>query len=219
VELVTAPVDASRESFTATLIDGRHSRIPVYEGSVDNVLGFVSAKEFLLNPQRGVRELLKPVAFFPESAKVDRVFRHMQKNRINLVVVVNEYGETVGILTMEDIVEEIVGEVYDEFDSTEQLIHEIAPGRWFVRCRAPIEEVNDACGLSIPETEAITLNGYLCDEFGEIPARGRVIERAGARFTIEESSRRRIISCRVERLDAIARRPTTSTTPETGDAR
>lgn len=201
VDVVSASLDISRGGLQQVMIEARHSRIPIYEESVDHVVGFVSTKEFFLNPDLEIRELLKPVAIFPEGARVHRVFRHMQKNLINMAVIVNEYGVTSGIVTMEDLVEEIVGEIYDEYEKAEELIRPVDQDEWLVLCRAPIEDVNEACNLNLPEGESVTLNGYLCDEFGEIPAPGRTIERNGAHFTIVESTRRRIVSCRVKRLN------------------
>ena len=201
VDVVAAPLDIPREALEQAMIEARHSRIPIYEESIDHIVGFISTKEFFLNPDREVRKLVKPVAIFPEGARVHRVFRYMQRNLLNMAVIVNEYGVTSGIVTMEDLVEEIVGEIYDEYEKAEELIRPVGPIEWLVLCRAPIEDVNEACGLKLPEGESVTLNGYLCDEFGEIPARGRTIERDAARFTVVESMRRRIVSCRVKRLD------------------
>ena len=201
VDVVAAPLDIPREALEQAMIEARHSRIPIYEESIDHIVGFISTKEFFLNPDREIRKLVKPVAIFPEGARVHRVFRYMQRNLLNMAVIVNEYGVTSGIVTMEDLVEEIVGEIYDEYEKAEELIRPVGPDEWLVLCRAPIEDVNEACGLKLPEGESVTLNGYLCDEFGEIPARGRTIERDAARFTVVESMRRRIVSCRVKRLD------------------
>jgi CBS domain containing-hemolysin-like protein len=200
VELLAAPADVSRDELARLMTAARHTRIPIYEGSVDHVVGFVSTKEFFLNPEKRIRELINPVAIFPEGARIHRVFRHMQKRRLTLAVIVNEYGETSGIVTVEDLVEEIVGEIYDEFESAEELIQSIGPDSWLVYCRASVEDVNEVCGLSLAIDAAVTLNGYLCGEFGRIPAPEQSIERGGARFTIVESGRRRIVSCRVERL-------------------
>ena len=200
VDVAAAPLDISREGLERVMIEARHSRIPVYERSIDHVVGFVSTKGFFLNSDCEIRELLKPVAIFPEGARVHRVFRHMQKNLLNMAVIVNEYGVTSGIVTMEDLVEEIVGEIYDEYEKADELIKSVGPDEWLVLCRAPIEDVNEACGLSLPEDESVTLNGYLCDEFGEIPIPGRTIERNGVRFTVTQSTRRRIVSCRLKRL-------------------
>ena len=200
VDIVSAPLDISRDELEQLMVEARHSRIPICEGSLDHIVGFVSTKESVLNPDREIRELLKPVAVFPEGAKTNRIFRHMQKNLINMTVIVDEYGVTAGILTMEDLVEEIVGEIYDEYEKAEELIRPIGPDEWTVLCRAPIEHVNEVCGLDLPPGESVTLNGYLCDEFGEIPTAGRTIERNGARFTVVESRRGRIVSCRIKRI-------------------
>jgi putative hemolysin len=200
VDVVAAPLDVTREDLENLMIEARHTRIPICEESLDHIVGFVSTKEFFLNPDRDIRELLKPVAVFPEGAKTHRVFRHMQKNLVNMAVIVNEYGITSGIVTTEDLLEEIVGEIYDEYEKAEELIRSVGDNEWFVRCRAPIEQVNQVCGLDLPEGESVTLNGYLCDEFGEIPAPGRTLERDGVRFTVVESKRGRIVSCRIERI-------------------
>ncbi len=200
VDIVFAPLDIARDKLEQLMIEARHSRIPICEGSVDHIVGFVSTKEFFLNPDRDIRQLLLPVAIFPDGAKTHRIFRHMQKNRLNMAVIVDEYGVTSGITTMEDLVEEIVGEIYDEYEKAEELIRPVGPDEWFVVCRASIEQVNTACGLNLPEGESVTLNGYLCDEFGEIPAPGRTIERSGVLFIVVESKRGRIVSCRVKRI-------------------
>ncbi|MBW2108378.1 MAG: HlyC/CorC family transporter [Deltaproteobacteria bacterium] len=201
VDVVAALLTMSRQDLANLMVEAHHSRIPICEGSLDHVVGFVSTKEFFLNPDRDMEQLIKPVAIFPEGAKVHKVFRHMQKNRINMAVIVDEYGVTSGIVTMEDLVEEIVGEIYDEYEKVEKLIHSVGPDEWFVQCRASIEDVNEACGLNLPEGESVTLNGYLCDAFGEIPSRGRVLERDSARFTVVESKRGKIVSCRIKRIE------------------
>jgi len=201
VDIVAAPLDITREQLEQLMTEAHHSRIPISEGSLDHVVGFVGTKEFFLNPGRDIREFLKPVAIFPEGASTHRIFRHMQKNLINMAVIVNEYGVTSGIVTMEDLVEEIVGEIYDEYEKAEELIRSIGPNEWFALCRAPIDRVNDVCGLDLPADESVTLNGYLCDEFGEIPTPGRTMERNGALFTVAEARRHRIVSCRIKRLN------------------
>jgi putative hemolysin len=163
-------------------------------------LGFVSTKEFFLNPERSVSDLLKPVAIFPEGAKTHRIFRHMQENLINMAIIVDEYGVTSGIITMEDLLEEIVGEIYDEYEKEEQFIRSTGDDEWFALCRVPIDQVNAVCNLHLPEGESVTLNGYLCDEFGEIPKRGHTLKRDGASFTVVESKRGRIVSCRIKHI-------------------
>jgi len=200
VDVISATMDISHDKLQQLMLDARHSRIPICEGSLDHIVGFVSTKEFFLNIDRQLRELINPVAIFPEGARIHRVFRHMQKNRLNMAVIVDEYGVTSGIVTMENLEEEIVGEIYDEFEKAEQLIRQLGQDEWSVMCRASVEEVNEVCGLTLPEGESVTLNGYLCNEFGEIPVPEQTIERGGALFTVVVSKKGRIISCRVKRI-------------------
>jgi putative hemolysin len=201
VDVVAAPLEISRDALEQVMIEARHSRIPIYEESPDHIVGFVSTKEFFLSSEVEIRDFLKPVAIFPENARIHRVFRYMQKNVLNMAVIVDEYGLTSGIVTMEDLVEEIVGEIYDEYEKAEELIRSVGSKEWIVLCRAPIEDVNRKCDLSLPEGESVTLNGYLCGEFEEIPAPEQTIERNGARFTVLQSTRGRIVSCRVKKLE------------------
>jgi len=200
VDVISATMDISHDKLQQLMLEARHSRIPICEGSLDHIVGFVSTKEFFLNTDRQLRELINPVAIFPEGARIHRVFRHMQKNRLNMAVIVDEYGVTSGIVTMENLEEEIVGEIYDEFEKAEQLIRQLGQDEWSVMCRASVEEVNEVCGLTLPEGESVTLNGYLCNEFGEIPVPEQTIERGGALFTVVVSKKGRIISCRVKRI-------------------
>ena len=200
VDVISATMDISHDKLQQLMLEARHSRIPICEGSLDHIVGFVSTKEFFLNTDRQIRELIIPVAIFPEGARIHRVFRHMQKNRLNMAVIVDEYGVTSGIVTMENLEEEIVGEIYDEFEKAEQLIRQLGQDEWSVMCRASVEEVNEVCGLTLPEGESVTLNGYLCNEFGEIPVPEQTIERGGALFTVVVSKKGRIISCRVKRI-------------------
>ena len=202
-DIVAAPLDSSRDSMAELMVKARHSRIPLYEGGVEHIVGFVSTKEFFLNPDRSARELLNPVAIFPEGAPIDRVFRHMQKNRLNMTVIVNEYGDTAGIVTVEDLVEEIVGEIYDEYEVAKRHIREVGERVWVVEGRTPIDEVNATCGTKLHDEDIITLNGYLCEHFGEIPEKGRDAEIEEAKFTVLDATPEQIVSCRVQALSPI----------------
>lgn len=200
VDVIAISLHSPRAEVEATMIEARHSRIPVYEESLDYVVGFVGTKDFFLNPDRKIGDLVNPVGIFPEGAKIHHIFRHMQKNQLNMAAIVDEYGVTAGIVTMEDLLEQIVGEIYDEYEKAEELIRREGDGAWLVLGRAPVEQVNTMCGLTLPEGESVTLNGYLSNEFGMIPVPGESIERGGAVFSIVESKRGRIVSCRVRCL-------------------
>jgi CBS domain containing-hemolysin-like protein len=122
----------------------------------------------------------------------------MQKNRLLMTVIVNEYGDTAGLVTIEDLVEEIVGEMYDEYEVAKRRIREVGDRVWVVEGRAPIDEVNATCGTELHDEDIITLNGYLCEHFGEIPEVGRETTVAGANFKVLEATQGQILSCRIE---------------------
>lgn len=195
-----AKLDVSREDLEELMVKARHSRVPLYEDNEDNIVGFIRTKEFFLNPNQEVSRLLRPVCFFPESARINSVFSHMQKYQRNMAVIVDDDGKTSGIVTIEDLLEEIVGEIYDEYEKEDELILPIRADEWFILCRVSVDQVNKACGLSLPKTRPMTLNEYLCGQFGEVPAAGKSVEIEGILFTIIESRTGRIVSCRAERL-------------------
>jgi CBS domain containing-hemolysin-like protein len=200
VDVIAISLNSPRAEVEETMVVARHSRIPVYEESLDYIVGFVGTKDFFLNAERNISELVNPVGIFPEGAKIHHIFRYMQKNQLNMAAIVDEYGVTAGIVTMEDLLEQIVGEIYDEYEKAEELIRSETEDTWLVLGRAPVEQVNQVCGLALPEGESVTLNGYLSNEFGRIPVPEETIERGGAAFSIVESKRGRIVSCRVKRL-------------------
>lgn len=170
----------------------RHSRYPVFDEDPDNVLGFVKAKEYLLNPDKGIRELLRPVVFFPETAPVDRIFSEMQSSRTAMVIVVNEYGETVGLVTREDVIEEIVGDIYDEFDLEEVPIRKKGEGLYILRGRSDLSDLNEELGLELPDESSVTLNGFLCEVHGKIPRPGTVVAWRNLRFHVMEVARHQV---------------------------
>ena len=192
VDVVDLDVDTPAEAAVRCMRETRHSRYPVYAGEPDRVLGFVPAKEFLLRPQRGLRELLRPVVFFPETAPVDRIFHEIQRSRTPLAIVVDEYGEVAGLITREDLIEEIVGDIYDEFDLEEAPIRRKGEGLYILPGRLPLQELNQGLGLELPDASAVTLNGFLCEVHGRIPRPGTVVAWRGLRFHVLEVARHQV---------------------------
>jgi putative hemolysin len=185
---VTTPWDQAARQMRAS----RHSRYPLWQIEPDNVIGFVQAKEFLLNPEKELRDFLRPVAFFPESAPVDHIFHEIQRSRTALVIVVDEYGETVGLITREDVIEEIVGDIYDEFDLEEPPIRKRGEGLFILPGRLALQELNEALGLALPEEGAVTLNGLLCEVHGHIPRPGTIVAWQDLRFHVLEVARHQV---------------------------
>ena len=198
VDVIDLDLEAPREELIAMMRETRHSRYPAYRHDPDDVLGFVQAKDYLLNPERDLTEMLRPIAFMPESATVSRVFSEMQRAQTAMVVVVNEYGEMVGIITREDVIEEIVGDIYDEFDLEEAPIRKRGEGIFIVSGRTDLADLNADLDLHFPDESAVTLNGFLCEVHGRIPPVGAVIEWEGLRFHVLEVARHQIRKVLVE---------------------
>ena len=177
----------------------RHSRIPVYKDSFDNILGIVYTKDLFLEESKELADLIKPVMFVPATKRIDELIKEFYKQKLTLAIVVDEYGGTSGLVTLQDILEEIFGEIYDEFQVKEKLIEVLENGAYRISGKTPIYKVNDDCGLNIVPGDYETIAGFLLEAFGKIPAEGEKIERAGGIFTVEKVMGRRIKSVILEK--------------------
>jgi putative hemolysin len=192
VDIDDLDVAASREEIMAVMRESRHSRYPVYRGDPDHIVGFVKGKDYLLNPDRELGDLIRPVLFFPEAATVDRIFGALQDARAAMVIVVNEYGETAGLITREDLIEEIVGDIYDEFDLEDEPIRERGEGKYILPGRAQLVDLNEELELGLPAESAVTLNGFLCEVHGRIPRPGTVVAWRALRFHVLDVARHQV---------------------------
>ncbi|MDT9000806.1 transporter associated domain-containing protein [Paucibacter sp. APW11] len=182
-------IESGYEELLAAVIDTGHSRFPVYEGQRDNIIGILLAKDLLKlqrAPELNLRTLLRPAVFVPESKGLNELLRDFRSNRNHLAMVVDEFGNTAGLLTIEDVLEEIVGEIEDEFDDKDGDggIYTLADGSQRVPGDAPIAIVNQAFSLQLPEDEFDTIGGLVAHEHGHVPRRGELVEIAGLRFTV-----------------------------------
>ncbi len=195
-----------REAADALLASG-HSRAPVYSGSIDNVIGLLYAKDLLGAWRDGrqeakVRDLLRPAHFVPEAKKVDELLAEMQSNRVHMAIVVDEYGGTAGLVTIEDIVEEILGEIQDEYDVGEELPYSRLPdGSVVFKGQVTIDDVNEVLQTRLPEDVSETLGGLVFSRLGRVPAAGETVEVDGVRLTVEVVTGRRIRKVRASRVE------------------
>ncbi len=189
------------------LLESGHSRAPVYSGSIDNVIGLLYAKDLLAAWRDGrqegqVRDLLRPAYFVPEAKKVDELLAEMQANRVHMAIVVDEYGGTAGLVTIEDIVEEILGEIQDEYDVGEELPYTRLPdGSVLFKGQVTIDDVNEVLETSLPEDVSETLGGLVFSRLGHVPAAGETIDVEGVRLTVEQVVGRRIRKVRASRME------------------
>ena len=199
----------SDEEIVRTIRETGLTRFPVYEEDADDIVGILNTRTYLLNAResqpRPLRELLTPAYFVPDSVRTDTLFRDMQAKKIHMAIVVDEYGGTSGIITMEDLLEEIVGNIYDEFDpQDEQEIVPLGENQWRIAGSADLEEVAEALGVELPEDEEYdTLGGLVFAQLAVIPEDGShpEVDVCGLHIRVEELSDRRVEWATVSRLE------------------
>ncbi len=182
-------IGADYEELLALVIDTAHSRFPVYEGERDNIIGILMAKDLLKlqrAPELNLRTLLRPAVFVPESKRLNELLRDFRSNRNHLAIVIDEFGNTAGLITIEDVLEEIVGEIEDEFDerSQENGIYTLADGSHRVAGDVAIDAVNHAFGVSLPAQDFDTIGGLVAHEMGRVPRRGETVPVGGLKFSV-----------------------------------
>ncbi len=185
-----------------------HSRIPVYRESVDTIIGVVYAKDFLRFVDEDVStikliELLRPAYFVPESKRVGELLQDLRREKVHLAVVVDEYGGTAGIVTIEDILEEIVGEIQDEYDREVPLVERIGPDEVIVDGRIPMDELAQIFDTDIVEGDYDTIGGFVQKQLGRIPDAGEVVESFGLRIEVQAVEHRRIRKLHVTRREEV----------------
>ena len=187
-----------------SLRENLHSRVPVYAGSMDQIVGILYTRDLLpyvrgIPPDFDLRAHLHPPYFVPESKRVHALLKEFQAKKLHMAIVVDEYGGTAGLVTLEDVLEELVGEIADEFDVEERLIQPLDPRTFRVSGKLPIDELNAALGLALSSEAYDTVAGWVLDLFGRIPHRGERIETVGATVTVERVERTRIVEVLVTR--------------------
>jgi putative hemolysin len=204
-DMIAVPVTAPPKRALDLVIADGYSKLPVYEETVDNVVGVVHDRELLIALSNGtiatssLRALMRPVAHVPESKRISELLREMQRGKYSLAIVVDEYGGTAGLVTMEDLLEEIVGEIRDEHDEgEEEPIRKIADNEAIVEAGTNIEDVNAALGLDLPHEDFETIGGYTVGLFGHLPHEGEEIEATdGVRLRVDRTRGRRILAVRI----------------------
>ena len=204
VDVVSLDVSVTREQAVQRLLESGHSRLPLYEDSEDNIVGILYSRDLLAATAKegraaspALRDLMRPAFFVPESKRVDEMLTEFQARRVHLAVVVDEYGGVAGIVTIEDLLEEIVGEIQDEFDADEPVIERHESGEAVVDARMPVDKFNEEFGAQISPEGFDTLGGLLYTRLGKIPSPGDVVMENGMRLQVMTTTGRRITKVRV----------------------
>ena len=207
---VSTPLSEAVEA----LIKSGHSRVPVYTESVDNILGILYAKDVLRVWNQGLaenqgeqieslRSLLRPATFVPEAKKVDELLEEMQTGHVHMAMVVDEYGGIAGLVTLEDIFEEIVGEIQDEYDQSEEAPYiQVGEDEYVFQGKVDLRDFNEVMGSHLPTEEAETLGGFIYEQVGRVPSGGESLQVGDINLTIEQVTGRRIRKVRARRLGA-----------------
>lgn len=206
VDMICCPLGSTTGEVLQLMNEHGYSRVPIYKEDIDNILGFVHVKDLIVDLGRTHRAIteddLRAVLVVPGTRKVAEILRDLQAQNRALAVVLDEYGGTDGLLTVEDIIEEIVGDINDEYDEEVAEIELLADGSALVDGAMIVEDVNEHLDLELPTEGSETLGGYLYEVFGHAPQIGESVEVDGVRFAVEGVQRKRITWVRIEKLTA-----------------
>jgi len=203
IDMVCVDVSTPLEELVQRIEEAGHSRIPIYEERIDNIVGIVHAKDlipYLADSRRpkSLKELARPAYFVPESKKIDELLREFQQEKTHMAIVVDEYGGTAGLVTLEDVIEEIVGEIQDEYDREQPLVKKVAENVWLVDARIDIADFNEKFPEPLPEDEEYeSLGGFLFSVTGSVPEEKETIRYGNYSFRIEKLHGQRIVHVKV----------------------
>jgi putative hemolysin len=175
-----------------TLRNIKHRRVPIIHDSPDTVEGLLNVKEFLINPHRELDEVVELPNFVPDTMSVGKLLKSFRKQEHAVAIVVDEYGGTQGMVTLEDILEEIVGEIEDEFDASEVMVQKLEPRRWLINGKARLEMVNEQCGLRLSAAGVETIAGWIIARLGSLPKEGEQIRTENVRATARKVVKNRV---------------------------
>ena len=207
IDIYAVDVEDTLENVIKLVMKVGHSRIPVYEQTVDNIIGVVYAKDLLqifLEPRKdkiGLKKLMRAAYYVPESKKVRDLFAELRKEHVHMAIVLDEYGGTAGLATIEDLIEEIVGEIQDEYDSEEQAIKIMEDGSFLVDARTPISEINEAIKIALSDDEYDTISGVVFHNLGRLPFEGEELDIGNLQIKIEKIVGRRLEKLRLRKVE------------------
>jgi len=204
--IAALPVEADLDTVMTLINEEKYSRIPVYEGNIDNIVGVLQIKDLIeylsihgRNSSFDLRQLIRQPYIVPASKRTDELFRELQRNKIHLAVVIDEYGGTAGLVTIEDLVEEIVGNIFDEYDEEIKEIDKLDENTYIIDGSTSLDTVNDYLNVNLPVEDYDTLSGFLIGQLGRIPRKDDkpTVEFNGLLFKVESVEDRRITKIKV----------------------
>lgn len=207
-DTVYAGAETSISNIIQLILQSGHSRIPIFQDNIDNIIGTLHAKDLLPfwgEKDRIVTEMVRPPYFIPETKKISEVLKDLRDNKSHMAIVIDEYGGTAGILTFEDIIEEIIGEVMDEYDAEQKLIVEFEDGSISVNARLEIGKLEDYLGIEFPEGDYESVGGFIINMTGKVPQLNDEISYENLEIVIEAANSRKIDRVRIRKVDKATR--------------
>jgi CBS domain containing-hemolysin-like protein len=201
-DIIAVNADDGFDKLAAVMVEQGVSRVPVYEGDIDHILGIAHAKEMMRHLINGegrppVRDILRPPHVVPESKRVHELLAEMKQNRVSMAIVVDEYGGTAGLITLEDLIEEIVGEIQDEFDFEEQPVQQLNENEAIVDGGVGIDDLNEMFDTELPKQDFDSVGGFIVNELGRMPSVGDTVQFDGVSLKVLSVAGRRIKKVRV----------------------
>lgn len=203
IDVIGIPIGASKEDVAQVFSESGYSRLPVYEETMDHICGIIYEKDFhnhVLHTDAAIEEYIKPALFVTENKKIRDLLKELQSKKLHIAVIIDEYGGTVGIVTMEDILEELVGEIWDEHDEIVNAISKIAENEYEILGSANVEKVFEEIGI-VAEVEVTTINGWVMDACQQVPKAGDTFEFQNAFVRVMEMDGRRVSKIHIKLKD------------------
>ncbi|MBQ9247350.1 MAG: HlyC/CorC family transporter [Ruminococcus sp.] len=205
VDVTVIDIDDSKEEIHDLIIRERYSRIPVYEGDIDNIIGILHTRDYLekvIDGEADIRDLLIPAHFIYKNQKLSDILTDFRENKLHIAIVTDEYGGFLGIVTMEDLLEEIVGDIWDEDEDVEHTCSKLGEGKYLVSGDMDLNELFELFRIKPnDDIESNSVGGFIVEQFGDIPIRGQHVTYEGVTFTVKRVKNRRIISAVAEKTE------------------
>jgi putative hemolysin len=182
------------------------SRLPVYDGTKDNIIGMVLQKDIFVlmakHQEKPLEELIRPIQFVPESMKINQLLRELKQKHMHIAIVINEYGSIIGLVTLEDILEEIVGEIRDEYEAVPEKIISLKDGGWLVDGSVDLDSLERLLGIHFRSDAAVTLGGFLTEQLQHLPKTGERLVYKQYQFVVQQASHKRVLRVRITKEKA-----------------